>query len=264
MGDEVKDVIMAQIRRDVLNNTLSKGIRFDSRKFDEYRPIEVQKGVIKTAEGSAIAKIGQTTVLVAAKFDVVKPFSDRPTQGVMVSNAELLPTASPNFESGPPDEYSIEVARVVDRALRSAECIDLDSFFVETDKVLGLYLDIYVMNHAGNYTDAATLAATAALLNTQVPKVEGGKIIRGEYARPLAPSKLPVTTTMVKIGDNWLVDPTRDEERVLETILTIGTTEEHVCAMQKGKGAITKNELVDAMEIAFKRGDDIRKILRSD
>lgn len=262
MGDEVKDVIMAQIRRDVLNNTLSKGVRFDGRKFDEYRPIEIQKGVIKTAEGSAIAKIGQTLVLVANKFDIVKPFPDRPKQGVMVSNAELLPTASPSFESGPPDKYSIEVARVVDRALRSAECINLDSFFVETDKVLGLYLDIYVLNHSGNYTDAATLAATAALLDTRIPKVEDGAIIRGEYEGSLNPTKLPVTTTMVKVGDNWLVDPTRDEERVLETVLTIGTTEEHVCAMQKGKGAITKNELVEAMEIAFKRGDDIRKILK--
>jgi exosome complex RNA-binding protein Rrp42 (RNase PH superfamily) len=67
---------------------------------------------------------------------------------------------------------------------------------------------------------------------------------------------------MIKVGASWLVDPTRDEERVMETVLTIGTTEGHVCAMQKGKGAIVKDELVDAMEIAFKRGDDIRKILR--
>ncbi|MFH1785731.1 MAG: RNA-binding protein [Candidatus Micrarchaeota archaeon] len=263
MGDETKDVIMAQVRRDVLNNTLEKGVRFDGRKFDEYRPIEVQQGVIKTAEGSAIAKIGQTVVLVANKFDVVKPFADRPTQGVMMSNAELLPTASPTFETGPPNEHSVEVARVVDRAIRSAECVDLDSFFIETDKVLGLYMDIYVMNHAGNYTDAATLAATAALLDTKIPKIEDGALVRGEYSKPLAPSKLPITTTMVKVGNNWLVDPTRDEERVLETELTIGTTEEHVCAMQKGKGAITKEELVEAMEIAFKRGDDIRKILKS-
>ena len=108
MSDEVKDVIMAQIRRDVLNNTLAKGVRFDGRKFDEYRPIEVQQGVIKTAEGSAIARIGQTVVLVANKFDIVKPFADRPTQGVMVSNSELLPTASPTFETGLYFPWAIE------------------------------------------------------------------------------------------------------------------------------------------------------------
>ncbi|MFH0884288.1 MAG: exosome complex protein Rrp42 [Candidatus Micrarchaeota archaeon] len=262
MGEEVKDIIMSNIRRDIMNNTLSKGVRFDGRKFDEYRRIEVQKGVIKTAEGSAMGKIGETLVLVAIKFDVVKPFADRPKEGVLITNSELLPTASPGFEPGPPNEDSIEVARVVDRALRSAECVDLNSFFIEDEKVLGLYVDLYVLNHAGNYTDTATLAATAALLDTKMPKIENSKIIRGEYTGMLNPTKLPATTTMVKIGDNWLVDPSRDEERVLETALTIGTTEGYVCAMQKGKGSLSKDELVSAMDIAFKRGDDIRNILK--
>jgi exosome complex component RRP42 len=264
MGEEVRDIIMSHIRRDIMNGTLAKGIRFDGRKFEDYRPIEIQRSVIKTAEGSAIARIGETQVLVAAKFDIVKPFSDRPTEGVMITNSELLPLASPGFEPGPPDENSIEVARVVDRAIRSAECIDLNSFFVETDKVLGLYLDIYVLNHAGNYTDTACVAATAALMDAKMPKIEGAKIIRGEYSGMLNPSKLPTTTTMIKVGDNWLVDPSRDEERVLETSLTIGTTEKHVCAMQKRRGSLTKDELLSSIDIAFKTGDDIRRLLRSE
>lgn len=262
MGDEVKDIIMSHVRRDIMGNTLEQGVRFDGRKFDEYRPISVQRSVIKTAEGSAIARIGDTQVLVAAKFDVLKPFPDRPTEGVLMTNSELLPAASPNFEPGPPNENSIEVARVVDRAIRSAECVDVKKFFIEEDKVLGLFLDIYVLNHAGNYTDAATMAATAALLDAKVPKIEDAKIIRGEYSGDLNPTKLPTTTTMVKVGDYWLVDPARDEERVTETSLTIGTTEEHVCAMQKRKGSVSKDELISAMDIAFKTGNDIRKILK--
>jgi exosome complex component RRP42 len=262
MGEEVKDIIMSHIRRDIMGATLEKGIRFDGRKFDEYRPIELQKGVIKTAEGSGLAKIGETMVLVSAKFDIVKPFADRPTEGVMITNSELLPAASPSFEPGPPNENSIEVARVVDRAIRSAECVDTNSFFVEEDKVLGLYLDIYVLNHSGNYTDTATLAATGALMDAKRPKIEGGKIIRGEYSGMLNPTRLPVTTTMVKVGNHWLVDPSRDEERVRETILTIGTTEEHVCAMQKGEGSLSKDELSTAIDIAFKTGNDIRKVLK--
>jgi exosome complex component RRP42 len=177
-------------------------------------------------------------------------------------NAELLPAASPSFEPGPPNEDSIEAARVVDRALRSAELVDLKSFFVEDEKVLGLYLDIYVLNHAGNYVDTASVAATAALLDAKLPKIESGKIVRGEYTGPFNPSALPVTTTMIKVGNNWLVDPSRDEERVSETTLTIGTTAEHVCAMQKGKGAVTKDELLACIDIAFKTGNDIRKILQ--
>jgi len=262
MGEESRDVIMSHIRRDILNSTLSKGTRFDGRAFDEYRKIEVQRGVLDSAEGSALASIGETKVLVSSKFDIVKPFSDRPKEGVLVTNGELLPLASPLFEPGPPDENSIELARVVDRAIRSAECIDLESFYVEEDKVLGIYLDVYVLNYAGNYTDTATLAATAALLDTKRPKVEGGKIIRREYVGPLNPTSLPISTTMIKVGDTWLVDPTREEERVKETALTIATTGKHVCAVQKGKGSLTKEEFLTAIDIAFKRGNDIREILK--
>ncbi|MBI5228170.1 exosome complex protein Rrp42 [Candidatus Micrarchaeota archaeon] len=261
MGEELKDIIMSSIRRDILINTLNSGKRFDGRAFDEYRTIKVQFGAVTTAEGSARVSLGNTQVLVATKFDVLKPFADRPTEGVLMTNGELLPLASPSFEPGPPNEDSIEMARVVDRAIRSAECVDLDSFFIEEEKVLGLYVDIYVLNHDGNYTDAAAIAASAALLNTQVPKVEKGKILRGDYKGPLNPKPIPIATSFVKIGSHWLVDPSRDEELVAETKITIATTTDHVCAMQKGKGSLSKEELFSCMEIAFKRGNEIRKIL---
>ncbi len=256
-----KDTIMAHVRREVMNKTLATGIRFDERGFQEVRPIDVQTGVITTAEGSAIAKIGKTAVLVAVKFDVLKPFPDRPKEGVMMMNAELLPTASPTFETGPPNENSIELARVVDRGLRSAELVDVKSFYIEEDKVLGMFLDIYVLNHAGNLTDTAALAASAALQNTNLPKIEGCSIVRGESTGPLNPKSLPIATTFVKIGENWLVDPSRDEERVAETSITITTTEEHVCSVQKRNGSLTKEEFLSNIDIAFKTGNDIRKIL---
>ena len=262
MSEEVRDIIMSHIRRDVMKKTLEKGTRFDGRALDEYRPIEIQTGVITTAEGSALARIGETKVLVAVKFDIVKPFADRPEEGVLTTNAELLPAASPTFEPGPPNEYSIELARVVDRAIRSAECIDVKSFFIEPEKALGLYVDIYVINHDGNFTDAATLAATAALMDTKVPKVENKKIVRGQYERPLNPTRLPISTTLIKIGDQWIVDPSRDEEKVLETTITIATTEDKVCAIQKGKGALTKEEFLNAIDIAFKTGKHIRDNLK--
>ncbi len=263
MGDEVKELVMSYMRKDIVSRLLDKGERLDGRKFGEYRPIEVYKGVISTAEGSGLAKIGDTMVLVAAKFDVATPFPDRPTEGVFIMNSELLPLASPTFETGPPREESIELARTVDRAIRSSEAVDVNSFFIEEGKVLGLFMDIYVLNHAGNFTDAATLAATAALLDAKMPKVENGAIVRGEYTGPLNPKAVPISTTLIKVGNHWIVDPSLTEEQVIDTRITIATTEEHVCAMQKGEGSLTKDELLANVDIAFKKGSDIRKILLS-
>jgi exosome complex component RRP42 len=263
MGEEkTKNIIMSHIRRDVMKATLEQGKRLDGRTFDEYRPIQVQKSVIQTAEGSALAQIGETKVLAAIKFDVLKPFADRPNEGVLMTNSEHLPMASPLFEPGPPREDSIEMARVVDRAIRSAECVDVKKFFIEEDKVLALFIDLYVLDHKGNYTDVANLAATAALMDTKMPKVEDAKIVRGEYAGALPLAALPLSTTMVKVDDYWLVDPTRDEEVVRQCVLTVGTTENHVCSMQKGEGSLSKDELLGNIDVAFKSGNTLRDILK--
>lgn len=244
-----------------MEELLNRGDRLDGRAFDEYRPIKIQASPIATAEGSAYARIGNTQVLAAVKFDVVAPFSDRPKEGALIVNAEHLPLANPAFEAGPPDEYSIEMARTVDRAVRSAEIVDLESFYIEEGKVLGLFIDLYVLDHAGNYTDSAMLAASAALLNTKMPKIENGAIVRGEYTDYLKLKALPAACTFIKIGKNWLLDPTEYEEKVLNTRLTIATTEEHVCAMQKGEGWLMQDELLDLIDVSFKKGSELRKLL---
>jgi len=261
MVSEMMEIVMQKMRREVMEDMLNRGERLDGRAFDEYRPIKIQKNPITTADGSAYARIGNTQVLAAVKFDVVAPFPDRPTEGALIMNAEHLPLANPAFESGPPDENSIEMARTVDRAIRSSEAIDLNSLFIEDGKVLGLFVDIYVLDHSGNYTDAATLATTSALLNTRMPKIENGAIVRGEYKDYLKLRAIPVSCTSIRIGKNWLVDPTEYEEKIMETRLTIATTDTHVCAMQKGKGWLTKDELFDNIDVAFKKGSELRKIL---
>ncbi|MDO8554040.1 MAG: exosome complex protein Rrp42 [Candidatus Micrarchaeota archaeon] len=262
MGEEFKDIVLHQMRKDMMVKTFKTGQRFDGRKFDELRPLEIQKGNIHTAEASSLVKLGLTQVLVGIKFDVLTPFADRPDEGVIMSNAELSPVASPTFETGPPDENSIELARVVDRGIRSAECINLKSLFIEEGKVLAVFIDIYALNHAGNLVDAASIAAIAALTDAKMPKVENGKIVRGEFTGKLPLSSLPVAVTSIKCSDYWLVDPSLEEEYVKESKITIATTDKHVCAIQKGKGTMTRKELDNAIEIAFKRGDDIRNVLK--
>lgn len=260
MGEE-KDIVMARSRREILLSSLRKGQRFEDRALDAYRPIEIYKGVIPNAEGSALVKLGTTQVLVGIKFDVATPFADRPNEGVLVTNAELLPLASSVFEPGPPDENSIELARVVDRGVRSAETVDLNSFFIEDGKVLAMYTDIYVLDHAGNFLDAAALAATAALTSARFPKVENNKVIRGESVGPLPLRAKPIATTMTRTGEYWLVDPLREEEQAADARITITTTETQVCAIQKGKGLISREDLLYNLEIAFKRGAELRSLL---
>ncbi|MFQ6084244.1 MAG: RNA-binding protein, partial [Candidatus Aminicenantia bacterium] len=87
---------------DYVKKLVEEGLRSDGRGFEDFREIKIEKNVIKTAEGSARVKIGNSDVLVGIKLSVGEPFPDTPDEGILIVNTELVPVASPTFEPGPP------------------------------------------------------------------------------------------------------------------------------------------------------------------
>ncbi|MFH0817136.1 MAG: exosome complex protein Rrp42 [Candidatus Micrarchaeota archaeon] len=256
--------ILDEIKKDYVRDLLHNGKRADDRKLDEYRSITIERNPLTSAEGSAICRFGKTQVLVSAKVDAVTPFPDRPTEGVLSTNCELLPLAFPTFESGPPSEDSIELARVVDRGIRSSETLDLNSMVIEgsEDKVWGVFLDVYVLDYDGNFFDAAALAAMSSLMSARFPKFEDGKVLHEEPTKPLGPKSKVVTCTIANFGGKKVLDPSYDEEIAAESRLTIATTEDKLCAMQKGKyGSLTKDDVLELIDLSFQKGAELRALL---
>ncbi len=229
------DVLEEVARATVYDLISIKGKRIDGRGFDEYRKISVQTGVVASAEGSALVHLGNTQVLAAVKFDLAEPFPDRPDEGIMSTSAELLPLASPTFEPGPPDENAIELARVVDRGIRASEIFDLKKFYIEEGKVLGMFIDIYVLDYDGNLVDASGLAAMAALRDAKVPLYEDGTLIRDpDKMKPLELSGDVMYVTFARVGDTIIVDPNGEEELGANGRITFGILNgDHVVAVQK-------------------------------
>ncbi|MGB9635018.1 MAG: exosome complex protein Rrp42 [Candidatus Micrarchaeia archaeon] len=254
--------LMDEIMKSNVTMLLEKGERVDRRGMFDYRPISVRKSAIATADGSAWVSIGNTQVLAAVKFDLAEPFSDRPEEGVLSVSAELLPMASPTFEVGPPDEHAIELARVVDRAVRSAEIIDLKSLYIEPGKAYGLYIDIYVLDYDGNYIDASMLASMAALRDAKIPLYEDGKLNREVEGIPLKLRGSALEVTFVKIGKHIMLDPSLEEDHAYDTRLTIGISGDKLCTMQKsGRGGITRAELGMMIDVAFEKYGQLEKYL---
>ncbi len=262
MGEETKTKILREVRKDFLQELLEKGKRFDERGKNDWRTVEVQKGAIKSAEGSALAEIGGTKVVAAVKFGIMTPFSDRPQEGVFMTGAEFVPFASPGFEAGPPNENAIEFARVVDRGIRSAEVIDVKKFFIEEGKVLGLFLDLWVLDYCGNLMDTGSLAACAALMDAKIPKIEDGAIVRGEYVGGLDMKYKPLTTSFIKVGNHFLMDPSRDEEYAKDMTLNIGSVEGKISSIQKsGDAGLSRDNVLELVDVAFEKSDELRKYL---
>jgi exosome complex component RRP42 len=256
---------MLKTSESYVRKLVEEGMRVDERKFDEFRPIKIEKNVIKTAEGSARVLIGNTHVLVGVKMSVGEPYPDTPNEGVLIVNAELVPIASPTFESGPPNEDAIELARVVDRGIRESKCIDLESLCIEKEKEVWMVnVDIHVLDHDGNLIDASAIAAIVALLNTKVPKYENEKINLDVKDRDLPVRDVPIAITTVKIGDKLLIDTSVEEENALDARITLSTNERgDLCAAQKGgNGYFTTEELVKAVDLSILKGKEIRNMVK--
>jgi len=259
--------VMASIMRDHIMNLLREGKRIDGRSFEDYRDLEIKVNVIEKAEGSAWVKLGDTQVLVGIKADIGEPFPDLPEKGVMTTNVELVPLASPTFEPGPPDENAIELARVIDRGIRESGAVELEKLVIVPGKLVRvIFIDVHVLDHDGNLLDASGIGAIAALMSARIPKVEydeetGIKVL-DEY-EPLPVKSVPIPVTFAKIGNNILVDPNLDEERVMDGRITITTDEKgHISAVQKGEsGAFKLDEVTYAVDKALEKADELRKIV---
>ncbi|MFH1065684.1 MAG: RNA-binding protein [Nanoarchaeota archaeon] len=244
-----------------------KNTRHDGRKFDEFRqPVTVEYSVsAKSAEGSARVTMGDTVVVAGVKMEFGQTYPDTPDEGSIMVSAELLPMSSPEYEGGPPTIEAIELSRVVDRGIRESKALDFKKLCVRVgEKMWIVMIDIYPLNAAGNLFDAAALAAIAALKNARFPKVEDDKVLYKDPSdTPLPLSFMPVSCTVHKIGDKFLVDPTRDEELAADARLTVAFTEKgEVCAMQKGgEKPLTHDEIFAMVDLASLRAAELRKSL---
>ncbi len=256
---------MSNGMREHLLKSISQQVRYDGRKNDEFRKVRVEYGVSKNAEGSARVTIGDTIVLAGVKMLVDKPYPDKRDEGSLMVGAELLAMSNPGFEAGPPSMKSIELARVVDRGIREGKAIDVKKLCIkEGEKVWIVSIDVVTINDSGNLLDAAGLAAIAALKDARFPKFDGEKVDYKELTKEKVPiSKIPIPITVVKIGNNLLVDPTNEEEEFIESRLTVATIENgEICALQKGGAASLMPEDVRAMvELAKKKAQELRKHL---
>ena len=259
--------LVTRVRSKQIEQLIEKGKRLDGRGLADYREIKIEQGVIEKAEGSARVLLGKTEILVGIKVETGTPFPDTPNDGVLTVNAELVPLASPDFEPGPPDENSIELARIVDRGIRESHAIDTEKLCIEPGKkVFVVFVDVYVLNHDGNLIDAAALAAVAALMNTKMPnyEVKDDEVVIKQGYTPLPMKSHPITVTLGKINNKLIVDPWLEEEQVIDARLTMAFNDEgNICAIQKGcAGYFTQQQILEGMKIARDKAAELRKQLK--
>jgi len=106
-------------------------MRTDKRRADQMRPVDIQTGYLKTAEGSALISVGNTRVLCAASIEEGVPQFLRGTgKGWVTAEYAMLPRATlkrtpREVSKGRPSGRTHEIQRLIGRCLRAV--VDLDS-----------------------------------------------------------------------------------------------------------------------------------------
>jgi len=246
------------------------GKRLDGRKFDENRKVTINVGAIEKAEGSAEVFIGKTRVMVGVKMGHSVPYPDSPDTGMLMVTSELVPLAASEFESGPPREEGIELARVIDRGVRESKCIDMDKLCVEPKKcVRSVAIDVWILDHLGNLIVAGGIGAIAALKTAKMAEIKyNAKTeeveVNEDKKVPVPIKDIPIPCTAVKIGEYLLLDPTNEEELALDARITITTdVDGNIRAMQKGgEGTFSEEEIQQVIDWSTAYGKEVRKLLK--
>jgi exosome complex component RRP42 len=259
---------VAKLEQKTVVDLILKGRRLDERSPQEYRPLTIVFGTVEKANGSAYVYLGKTKVLAGIKVETGTPFPDTPDEGILTVNAEFVPMASPTFEAGPPDENSIELARVVDRGIRESKAIDLKKLCIDPGKrVFMVFVDVYVLDHDGNLIDAAGMAALGALVNAKMHafEVENGQVKYKDKIVPLPILNYPVPITSAKIDSTIVLDPCLEEEQVMSARLTVTTDKDgNVSAMQKGGlGVLGPDEIKQIVSSSIVKSRELREKILS-
>ncbi|MEM0287194.1 MAG: exosome complex protein Rrp42 [Nitrososphaerota archaeon] len=264
---ERKHEFVDSLRRRQIIDGLSLGKRTDGRGLTDYRELKMEIGAIVKANGSAMVHLGNTIVLVGVKVNLGTPFPDTPDEGILTVNADVLPIASPYEEPGPPDEDTIELARVVDRGIRESHMIDMSKLAIQPGKkVYSVFIDVTVLDVDGNLFDAVSYAAVAALMTTRFKKavVKGDEVIQSDKMMEMPVKTIPVSITTAKIGSHTILDPDGIEEAVMDARLTTTfDSANRLCATQKGgEGWFTPEEILRQMDIARVKAKEIRSVIK--
>jgi len=198
--------------------------RVDGRQENELRTVQMDREIVKYAEGSCMIWLGDTQVLCTASVeDRVPPFLKNSGTGWVTAEYSMLPRATHTRQQrevtkGSPGGRTMEIQRLIGRALRSVvelrdlgeRTITLDCDVIQADggtrtaSITGAYIALYDalrwMKDRGQVRNPPTFDAIAAI---SVGIVDGRPILDLCYEED---SRASVDMNVVMTGHRKLVE----------------------------------------------------------
>uniref|UniRef100_A0A182N4M5 Exosome complex component RRP45 n=1 Tax=Anopheles dirus TaxID=7168 RepID=A0A182N4M5_9DIPT len=247
----MKERVLTNNEKSFVQKAIMESIRVDGRNPDEFRKLRITFG---SEWGMVHVVLGETRALARVTCEVVEPKATRPNEGMVFVNVELGPMAAPNFDGGRQSDESVQLNRILERALKDSGCVDLESLcLVSEEKVWNLRIDVTVLNHEGNAIDCCSIAALTALAHFKRPDitVDGENVIvhTMEEKEPIKVTlfhyPICVSYAIFNQGKVAIADPTYLEERVAEAKMVFGINSYgELCGLHLGGTTLTSADLL--------------------
>jgi len=245
---------------------ISAGVRPDGRCLAERRPLSVSAGNISTAEGSAVVRLGATTVVCGVRAELANPRPEEPELGYLVPNISLPPMCSTMFKPGPPSVAAQSASQFLATVLATSGCVKPEDLCISSGKLAWvLYIDLVCLDHSGNILDASVSAVTSALSTVTLPSVtvdseSGDVVVSSNDRKKLKLRSLPVSTSFAVFSgsssssQHLLSDPTQEEEQLASSLVTVVTAGGDICHLhQPGGDQLNPQLLQQAIQLASNR-----------
>lgn len=136
---------------------IENGKRLDGRGLDELRPIKMEIGVLKRADGSAYVEWGENKIMAACygPREVHPRHVEEPDRAIVRVRYNMAPFSVPDRKRPGPDRRSVEISKVTKEAL---EPVVLTHLFPRT--VVDIFIEVLQAN-AGTRCAGITAAALA-------------------------------------------------------------------------------------------------------
>jgi ribonuclease PH len=229
--------------------------RINNRQLNQMRPIEIEIGVNKHAEGSALVKFGDTHVICTATIENHVPRWMRGSnEGWITAEYGMLPRSTHsrmNRESarGKQSGRTMEIQRLIGRSLRQA----VDLKFLK-DKTISIDCDVI---QADGGTRTASISGACVALFEAIKNAHGDHRAIKEY----------VAAVSIGLQDGKpLLDLNYEEDSSAETDLNVVMTESGGIIEVQGTAEIhpfTKEQLDQMLLIASDGIKDIIEIQKS-